>query len=443
MHVEIIAIGDELLLGLTADTNSAWLARELAAHGISVDRVTTCGDDEVVILAAVREAIFRTGGVITTGGLGPTSDDVTRPAVAAALERTLARDERVVAHLESVWKARGRSGPLPESNLSQALVPDGATVLHNAHGTAPGLFLEDAGHNWVAVLPGVPREMRGIFHDQLLPLLRDRARNGDERRDTVVRSATLRTTGIAESALADRLADVDVANGGVTLAYIPTVAGVDLRLTARDVPADDADRVLRAGIDALSARVGEWAYGEDRDDLAAVVLDMARARAMRIAVAESCTGGLLGARITRIPGSSDVFHGGIISYDNRVKRQLLGVLDTDIVEHGAVSEPVALQMAKGVRVRLGTEIGVGITGVAGPGGGSEAKPVGTVWIALDVSEGRPPVPRPEGQPDLVPFREARVFHFGGDRDEIRERAAQAALEMIRRALDSQLPVNGS
>jgi nicotinamide-nucleotide amidase len=440
MHVEIITIGDELLLGLTADSNANFLARELAAHGIVVDRVTTCGDDEVEILAAVREAIFRTGAIITTGGLGPTSDDVTRDAVAAAFARELVRDERVVAHLESVWRARGRTAPLPESNLAQALVPEGGTVLHNAHGTAPGVLVEDAAGNWLAMLPGVPREMRGVFRDELLPRLLERAR---DERETVVRSATLRTTGIAESALADRLGDADVATDGVTLAYIPTVAGVDLRLTARDVPASDADRVLRAGMDALRERVGEWAYAEGDTDLAEVVLDMARTRALRVAVAESCTGGLLGARITRIPGSSDVFHGGIISYDNRVKRQLLGVLDSDIVEHGAVSEPVALQMAKGVRVRLGTEIGVGITGVAGPGGGSEAKPVGTVWIALDLSEGRPPVPRPAGQPDLIPFREARVFHFGGDRDEIRERAAQAALDMIRRALHSQLPVNGS
>lgn len=441
MHVEIVAIGDELLLGLTADTNSAWLARELAANGIVVDRVTMCGDGEVVILDTVRAALARTGGVITTGGLGPTSDDVTRQAIAAVFGRRLARDQRVAAHLESVWKARGRSGPLPESNLTQALVPDGATVLHNAHGTAPGLFLEDVAHHWVAVLPGVPREMRGVFHDELLPRILERAQRESQR--TVVRSATLRTTGIAESALADRLADVDVARDGVSLAYIPTVAGVDLRLTARDLPLEDADRVLRDGVAALRARVGEFAYAEDDTDLAEVVLRMSRERAMRIAVAESCTGGLLGARITRIAGSSDVFHGGIISYDNRVKRLLLGVVEPDIVEHGAVSEPVARQMAKGARIRLGTEIGVGITGVAGPGGGSEQKPVGTVWIALDVSEGRPPVPLPDGQPPLDPFSEARVFHFGGDRDEIRQRAAQAALDMIRRALDSQLPLRGS
>lgn len=440
MHVEIVAIGDELLLGLTADTNSAWLARELASNGVVVDRVTTCGDDEVVILDTLRQSLFRTGAVITTGGLGPTSDDVTREAVAATFNRSLARDERVVAHLESVWKARGRSGTLPESNLRQALVPDGATVLHNAHGTAPGLIVEDAAAHWVAVLPGVPREMRGMFHDELLPRILERAQSESEQ--TVVRSATLRTTGIAESALADRLASASVAHEGVSLAYIPTVAGVDLRLTARDLTARDADRVLRDGITALRDRVGDFAYAEGDTDLADVVLQMSRERAMRIAVAESCTGGLLGARITRIAGSSDVFHGGIISYDNRVKRQLLGVVDSDIVEHGAVSEPVARQMAKGTRIRLGTEIGVGITGVAGPGGGSEQKPVGTVWIALDVAEGRPPVPRPEGQPPLVPFSEARVFHFGGDRDEIRQRAAQAALDMIRRALDSQLPLSG-
>lgn len=440
MHVEIVTIGDELLLGLTPDSNTAYLARELAAHGIVVDRTTTCGDHEVVILDTVRAALARSGAVITTGGLGPTSDDVTRQAIAAVFGRRLARDERVAAHLESMWNARGRSGPLPESNLTQALVPNGATVLPNAHGTAPGLFLEDVARHWVAVLPGVPREMRGVFHDELLPRILERARGES---DTVVRSVTLRTTGIAESALADRLAGIDVANGGVSLAYIPTTAGVDLRLTVRDLPSAESDRLLRQGMDALRACIGEWAYAEGDTDLADVVLQMSRERALRIAVAESCTGGLLGARITRIAGASDVFYGGIIAYDNRVKRQLLGVRDSDIVEHGAVSEPVARQMASGTRIRLGTEIGVGVTGVAGPGGGSETKPVGTVWIALDLAEGRPPTPRPAGQPPLVPYSEARVFHFGGDRDEIRQRAAQAALDMIRRTLDSQLPVNGS
>jgi nicotinamide-nucleotide amidase len=178
--------------------------------------------------------------------------------------------------------------------------------------------------------------------------------------------------------------------------------------------------------------MGDAIYGEGDVSLAAAVIDMCRDAAMRIAVAESCTGGMLGSHLTDVPGASDVFHGGLIAYDNRVKRQLLGVLDSDLAEHGAVSEPVALQMAKGIRVRLGTEIAVSVTGIAGPDGGTSEKPVGTVWIAVDVSEGRPPIDRPDGYPPITPYAKARLFHFAGNRDEIRYRAAQAALDMIRR-----------
>lgn len=438
MHVEIVTVGDELLLGFTVDSNAAFLARQLAALGVVVARHSTCGDDMDAIVDTVGAALERTGAVIVTGGLGPTDDDMTKPAVARLFGRELVRDESVVRHIEQLWRARGREGPVSETNLSQAMVPIGAEVLPNATGTAPGLLLEDERERWVAMLPGVPREMRTLFTDALAPRLRAHLEREGE--STVVRSATLRTTGVPESVVASRLAGASVVRDGLSLAYLPGVEGVDLRLTARGLPEPEAARALDVGIDALAERLGDDAYGTGDTDLAAVVLDACRARALRIAVAESCTGGLLGGRLTSVPGSSDVFHGGIISYDNRVKRQLLGVLDSDIVEHGAVSEPVALQMAKGVRVRLGTEIGIGITGVAGPGGGTAAKPVGMVWIAIDVSEGRPPQPRPDGQPPLVPFREARVFQLGGDRDEIRHRAAQAALDMLRRALESQLPV---
>lgn len=435
MNIEIVTVGDELVLGFTADANAPYLARELAAVGVAVTRHTSCPDDAAVIADVVGTALDRTGAVITTGGLGPTADDMTKPAIAAIFGRPMVRDESVVERLEATWRARGRSMPLPESNYAQAMVPEGAELLPNHHGTAPGILLADPAGPWVAMLPGVPREMREMFRDALLPRIRTMSASSDH----VIRSATLRTSGVPESALADRLAALELPSN-TSLAYLPGVDGVDLRVTARGMPPAEADAALGRAISALRERVREWAYGDGDTDLAAVVLDACRARALRVAVAESCTGGLLGARITRVPGASDTFHGGLIAYDNRVKRQLLGVLDPDIVEHGAVSEPVALQMAKGIRVRLGTEIGIGITGVAGPGGGSPEKPVGTVWIALDVAEGRPPQPRPAGQDELVPFREARVFQFPGNRDEIRERAAQAGLDMLRRALDARLPV---
>jgi len=264
------------------------------------------------------------------------------------------------------------------------------------------------------MLPGVPREMRGMLADELLPLLRQRAGLADR----VVRSRTVRTTGLAESAAAVQLGDSARQVAGLPLAYLPGIDGLDLRLTARDLSPADADARLAEGVDQLRARLGRFVYGEGTDDLAAVVLQLCRERELRIGVAESCTGGMLGARLTAVPGSSDVVEGGVIAYDNRVKQALLGVRESDLRDGGAVSEPVARQMAAGIRTRLGTGVGIGITGIAGPGGGSPGKPVGTVWLALDL----------DGS-----VRTVRTI-LVGDRDEIRRRAAQSALDMLRRAL---------
>src|SRR5687768_4282849 len=309
MRIESIAIGDELLLGFTIDTNHAHLARELAATGISVVRRTTVGDVAEDIADAVRDAIERTGGVITTGGLGPTSDDRTKESIAAVFGRDMRLDEEILASLEKRWRDRGWPGPLPTANRQQALVPEGARILRNRHGSAPGIWLEDDRGRWVAMLPGVPREMKGMLADTLLPLLLERA-GGTER---VVRSRTLRTTGIAESALADRIADIARDISPLSLAYLPGAEGVDVRLTARDVDSATADALLGRAGDRLRERVGDRVYGEGAADLASIVIEQARAARLRIAVGESCTGGLLGARITAVPGSSDVFVGGTIA----------------------------------------------------------------------------------------------------------------------------------
>jgi len=414
MNVEVVTIGDELLLGFTIDTNGAHLGRELAAIGVQIVRRTTVGDGAAEIAAAVRDALDRTGAVITTGGLGPTSDDLTKPSIAALFGRRLVLDQTVVDRLEQIWRERGRPGKVPAPNLQQAMIPEGARILTNRHGTAPGIWLEDDCGRWVAMFPGVPRELRGMVGDELLPLLRERT-GGATR---VIRSRTVRTTGIAESQLAAQLGELDRGFPGLPLAYLPGVDGVDLRLTARGLPPDEADAALASGVAQLRARIGPYVYGEETDDLAEVVLRLCRERRLRIAVAESCTGGMLGARLTAVPGSSDVVEGGAIAYSNAVKEALLGVRAADLRLHGAVSEPVARQLATGARERFGTDIGVGITGIAGPGGGTPEKPVGTVWIAADVAG----------------TTSATRTAFVGDRDEIRRRAAQSALDMIRRAL---------
>jgi len=412
MLLEIITIGDELLLGYTVDTNAAHLARELASIGVSIVRRATVGDDANDIASAVREALDRTGAVITTGGLGPTSDDRTRPAIAELFGRDLVPDEERWEALRALWKERGR-GEIPETNRTQIMIPRGATVLTNRHGTAPGIWLEDESGRWCAMLPGVPREMRGMLADELFPRLTARL-DGQQR--VVVRSRTLRTTGVAESKLAELLGPLADGIDGLSLAYLPGQEGVDLRLTARDLAADAADAALTGGIAALREIAARYAYAENQTDLASVVLNECDARGLTIAVAESCTGGLLGARLTAISGSSSVVIGGVIAYSNGVKKGLLGVTTESLERHGAVSEEVASEMATGVRRRLGVDIGVSITGVAGPGGGTPDKPVGLVWMAVDV---RGDV-RTHGS------------RFIGDRAEIRFRATQAALDLVRR-----------
>jgi len=413
VQIELLTIGDELLLGFTVDTNAAYLARELAAIGVEIVHRATVGDDAEQIAAAVGEAIERTGAVITTGGLGPTADDRTRPVIAKLFGRELVLDESIVAQIEArFW--RMSSAKMPQTNIVQAMVPTGARVLQNNHGTAPGLWIDDAKGRWVAMLPGVPREMRGLTHDAILPILRERIGAAP----VAIVSRTLRTTGIGESALAERLGDLSQSVEGMPLAFLPGWAGVDLRLTSRTLAPGEAKLALDAGARMLREVAGPVVYGEESDDLAELVLGVCRERGYSIAVGESCTGGLLGARLTAIPGSSDVFHGGIIAYENSVKTKLLGVSDVTLKEHGAVSEQVAREMAEGSARVLGTTVGIGITGVAGPGGGTPEKPAGTVWIAV------------------AGVGETRTLGrmYVGDREEIRLRATQASLDQLRRAI---------
>jgi len=413
-RLEIVTIGDELLLGFTIDTNGAFLGRTLAAAGIEIVRRTTVGDGAADITRAVGDALERTGAVITTGGLGPTSDDATKPAIARLFGRDMRMDETIANDLRARWTARGWPGTLPTSNLQQAMIPESATILANRHGSAPGIWLEDDRGRWVAMLPGVPREMRGMLADTLLPRI---AGKSDIDRP-VIRSLTLRTTGIGESSLADLLGELASGIPGTTLAFLPGTAGVDLRVTVRGVPLPEATSRLENAAALLRERANPHVYGADDADLAAVVLDACRIQGFTLAVAESCTGGMLGARITAVPGSSDVFVGGVIAYADAIKSSYLAVPGAMLQEHGAVSEDVARAMASGVRAVTGADIGIAITGVAGPGGGSADKPVGTVCWAVDMRQ------------TVKSRRRAMV----GDRGEIRERSAQAALELVRRML---------
>jgi len=409
VKLEVVTIGTELLLGLTPDTNAAELGRALAAAGIEVVRHSSVGDRPEAIRAAVAEALDRTGFVITTGGLGPTSDDMTKHAVAALFGKPLQLNEDVLRSLEERFRHLGR--PMAATNRTQAEVPEGATVLPNPRGTAPGLWVEER-ERVVVMLPGVPSEMRGLLAEEVLPRLAARASG------MVVRSRTVRTTGIAESALAERVGAIEDDIAPLTLAYLPSVDGVDLRVTAWTIPEAEAERRLAATVAVLRERAAEHCYGEDGTDLAGVVLQQLRSRKTRLAVAESCTGGLLGGRITAIPGSSEVFAGGIVAYDDAVKRGMLDVSAALLKPHGAVSEEVVRAMVAGALRRFGVGAGLAVTGIAGPSGGTPEKPVGTVWLAAAFGQ------------------ETRALKriFPGDRAEIRARAAQAALDLLRRLI---------
>jgi nicotinamide-nucleotide amidase len=406
--IELLAIGDELLLGETVDTNSAWIARCLAAEGIAVQRVTAVGDDIAAIRAALDSALRRCRVVICTGGLGPTPDDMTRHAVAALYDRRLVVDETWIDVLQERHRRRGIA--MPERNRVQAERPDGALLLPNELGSAPGVAIDDDARGLTILLPGVPLEVRGLMEAQVLPLLRARLVVAGR-----IESRLVRTVGIAEASLAERIADIEEHIVPLKLAFLPHGTGVDLRFTGSS---DAVERLFDGILARLRERIGDHIYACDGTDLATVVGGMLRDRGLTLALAESCTGGLVARRLTDAPGASDYLLAGFITYSNEAKQDLIGVDAGTLATYGAVSDACAREMAEGAR-RVGrADVGVAITGVAGPGGGSEEKPVGTVWIAVAAPAGT----------------ETRHFIIAGDRTAIRERAGQAALDLLRRVL---------
>jgi nicotinamide-nucleotide amidase len=408
MDLELVTIGTELLLGFTVDTNSAFAGQALAEIGVRIARRTTVPDEPAAVRAAVAEALGRTRLVLTTGGLGPTKDDLSKNVVAELFGLPLEFHQALWDDLTARWARMGRT--LNERNRCQAEVPRGAAVLPNPRGTAPGLWISGA-LGEVIMLQGVPHEMRGLLTSEVIPRLRARAGG------RVIRSLVVRTTAIPESVLADRLSAVEATLAPLTLAYLPSIEGVDLRLSAWNLPPDEATGLLEAGAAQLEAAVANHVYGRGEADLAQVLLDECRGRRLTLAVAESCTGGMVGQRITAIPGSSAVFLGGTIAYANALKEEL-GVAPALLAEQGAVSEAAVRAMAEAARDRYGAGLAVAVSGIAGPDGGSAEKPVGLVWFAFADAEGT----------------EAQRYVFPGSRHEIRVRATQFALwGMIRRA----------
>ena len=415
MRIEIINTGSELMLGRVLNTHQQWLCRQFADLGYHVERQVAVDDSGPAIQGAVREALSRAELIVVTGGLGPTSDDRTRDLIAALLGRTLREDSSVVAHIESFFATRKR--PMPASTRIQAMVPDGAGVLMNAHGTAPGLAIEPAtGTGIVAqllvMLPGPPRELRPMFTTQVVPLLREKFPL-----PAPFICRTLKTTGMGESQVEEKIAGSlkHLTDAGMDLGYCARIGEVDVRFVARGVDASqrvaEAERITRELLGAL-------VFAADDEELEQTIVRLLTERKQTLALAESCTGGAIADRITNVPGASAVFLAGLVTYSNEAKQKFLGVGAETLTAHGAVSEATVREMAEGARHTTGADFSIAVTGIAGPGGGTPEKPMGTVWIG--VASGTTTL----AQRRFNPF----------DRETFKNVTSQHALDLLRRLM---------
>ncbi len=409
MIAELIAIGDEIITGHTVDRNTAYIAPRLAEIGIETVYKSAVGDELKRIEEAIYLALRRADLIVTTGGLGPTDDDITKRAIVRVFKRNLVFHENVLDDIRKRFAARGIE--MPAINQNQALLPQGANFLSNRIGSAVGILIEDTGKIFVS-LPGVPREMQVITDEELIPYLRSKQHG------KVIVAHKLRTIGIFESALAELIVPKLKLPENVRFAYLPAYSGVDLRM----VVTSENEESARKTIDEISGRIreqaGKYIYGEGDITLEETIGRLLTERKQTLAVAESCTAGLLAGKITDAPGSSAYFDRGVVTYSNRSKMELLGISSELLERHGAVSAETAEAMASGIRERAGVDYGVAITGIAGPDGGTEEKPVGTVYIAVSTKE----------------KTVSRLFRMAKDRESNRFRSVYAALEMLRRTI---------
>ena len=408
----IIAVGSEMLTPSKVDTNSLFITEQLNLLGIQVAFKSIVGDDRGDLDAAVREALARVDLLVCCGGLGPTDDDLTRPVVADVVQRPLVEDETITSRIRARFEGRGLQ--MPEINRRQAMVPEGARVLANANGTAPGLWI-DHGDRVVLLLPGPPRELKPMM-TSVADLLRERAGGMSLVRRVI--KITGRSESHVEEAMQPLYAEWSRARVPIAATILASLGQIELHLSACCAARADTDAALAAAVEQVRGALGLHVYSIDGRGLEEVVGAMLAERTLTIAVAESCTGGLIASRLTDVPGSSRYVERGIVSYSNLAKTELLGVSEALLKAHGAVSEPVAKAMAEGIRSRSGVDIGIGVTGIAGPDGGTAEKPVGMVCIAA-AAAGREAI---------------RTFRFVGGREMVKFQASQAALDMVRRLL---------
>lgn len=406
MKIEILTTGDEILQGIIVDTNSAWISEQCQMLGHEVVGHTSVGDDAGAIGEAIKAAANRADCVIVTGGLGPTVDDITVEAAANAFGIKLHLDDAVLAEIKSFFERVGR--PMAKTNEKQAMIPEGGRALPNRVGTAPGVQVK-FGKAECFFLPGVPRELYQIFGDSVLPWLKENSRGACE-------THVLRCFGLPEATIDEKLTGVDLA--GCRLSFRVKYPEILLKLVARaDKPSDAENSVKSAAIN-IRERLGHVIYGEGETCLAEVTGHMLRDRGLMVAVAESCTGGLVANMLTDVPGSSEYFERGIVSYSNQAKQDLLDVSVDVLRANGAVSRECAMAMAEGIKRLSGASIGIATTGIAGPGGGTPEKPVGTIHLAY-------------AAPDKT---EAFEYHFSGDRERLKQMFAMTAINMVRKYL---------
>lgn len=375
VFASIITIGDELLIGQVIDTNSAWMAQELNKIGVWLKRRIAVGDDKHEIIHALDEQSKDTQIVLMTGGLGPTTDDITKPVLAEYFGGKMVVDEKTLAHVKHLFEKVFRR-PIIERNLQQAEVPDVATVLHNARGSAPGMWFEKEGVVFVS-LPGVPHEMKGLMTHEVLPRLQQHFTM------PFIAHRTLLTAGIGESFLAETIKDWEAAlPAHLKLAYLPNYSMVRLRITGHGANQDTLNRELDAQFSQLKDLVKEWMVIDEDKSLSVVIGELLREKGRTMATAESCTGGYIAHMITSVAGSSDYYKGSVVSYANDVKESILKVSHDTLTTQGAVSEETVKQMVQGALLALNTDYAVATSGIMGPGGGSASKPVGLVWVAV-------------------------------------------------------------
>lgn len=411
MWAELIAVGSELLSWGKAETNSLYISKQLNLLGINVRFKSIVGDAESDIEAVLKAAVSRSQVVIITGGLGPTEDDLTRKAVAKALKRGLVLKEELIEKIKKRFESMGKA--MPKNNERQALMPNKAVVIDNPIGTAPGFAIE---HDKVIIicLPGVPAEMQRMFEDGAVPLIKKRI-NASE----AVKLRIIRTCGIAEAKVDELIGDLYTIDKNIRIGLAADEKGVDVRITSSKASEIETSRLFAELEEKITARLKDYIYGFDNEEMEEIVVRLLMEKGAKLAVAESCTGGLISKRFTDISGSSACFDRGIVSYSNEAKVQMLKVSSKLIEEYGAVSSQVAMAMAEAARKISNTELGIGVTGIAGPTGGTPEKPVGLVYIAIS-EKGKE--------------TRCKGYNFAGNRGMIRMKASQFALNIIRRAL---------